>query len=257
MPKNTSSPKLIILEVIKEAYRLYKENFSTFIKVSGVYFVIRIFSRITRHFSDLSLDNGSSFTLNSTVLFVVAILLLYLQIKTIVSLYICISERYQSHKIKFIESFAKSKGKVKDYAVLSMLILLIILIPSLGALFSYNFIEIASLQQLLTITFLFLILYMGTIYSFAPVIGILEEEKHNYLEKSNQLVGSYFLKVAFLRHLNIILAIPYYYLVHILGVSLINEFFLFTVSRAIFIFIMPFTYAITVVMYYKLKEING
>lgn len=251
-------PKLPILGTIKEAIALYKDNLKLFLTISFIAFLINIITIISDYIKKFIQDP----TVGLLYLFFSYVLIfatLYYGIKISITMYICISERYKNRKIEIKDAYSRVNEKIWRYIGVSIQYFLIIAVPLIIFICTILFVKQLTLKITLIVIFAIPTIYLGTKYGFAPYVVVLENDKRRYFEMSKTLVKGDFGRIVILTFVTtIVFSIPYYTFTYIFNdfrhIPEFHKFLALILNRIIFIFATPFTYSISVVLYFKLKN---
>jgi len=221
-----SKKSIEIWEILKRSLSLYKENFSLFIGIIILGYV-------------LSLLNTLRMIILKTTYAWIGFITSWLGILIVswayIALVIAISNRYLNNKITLKECFIAAKEKYWRY---------------IGICILYGLILGAGLL-------LFLIpgIYWGTIFSLASITVVLEKRRDiGPLRISKELIRGYFWRV-FLLELIILLFSLYLYFIYF-GLAKINQNLATILLQIFLLFYTPFYIGVSVTLYYILKDIK-
>ncbi len=260
MEQNTGgNEKISIMEILKEGFYLYKNNFKLFISISFIGFLINAFVITFGHLQHLS--SSTTYGLIYSIANLVIVLLnIYFSVVVTISLIVCISKRYQSIDTTFQESYKYAKTRFWRYFGASMLVFLIMIIPFIGIIGVLLSPSAGSIKYIIFAICVCIIIYISTYFSFTTYIACLEDENAEYLRKSVKLVKAYFLKILIITFLSsTIFSLPSFYLTVIKlfnEISIISEYLVKIVSPFISLIVLPFSNSVMMVVYYRLKDIK-
>ena len=254
MSETEQKAKISIIEVIKEAAFLYKDNAWLFLKISFLGFIVNITNNILNHYMLLHSD----FHLFNLLRM---ILLSLLGVYIMLAAYICIFKRFNNKEITIKEAFQATKERFWEYMLISFLLFLILYIPSALIYPSYNAIEYSIVKWFLIAISSIPFIYLNTIFIFAPLLAILVKGGVKYFRISKKLVEGYFWPVFILTMLlSFVLAIPYkLYSQSFFGFGIIipvSPYIASLLDDLIILFANPLLYSISVILLYKLITIK-
>jgi len=213
-----------IVGTLKESFVLYKDNFILFIAIILLGGAITLIEQFLFIFN-ISLGWFSPITM---------LVGIYISFWAYVALILSVSKRFQNQDIKIKDAFLASKDKI-------------------GV-----FVGVSSFSFLIFITgcLLFIIpgFYLGTIFELAGLIVVLENVSFfDSFKRSKGLIKGYFWPVFIIFWIVFVIYLPVL-LLHNLGIaSSVKSFLIFFIS----LFFGPLGVAVTVNVYYKLKQIKG
>ncbi|MHB1454667.1 MAG: hypothetical protein ACYCYM_12050 [Saccharofermentanales bacterium] len=260
---NVEIQKVKVIAVISEAAQLYKANYKLFLKISFFAFTISIMITIMNYFRNvLRISNYRLAMLFDLIFPVILLVLIYYSTKFSVALYAGISERLNDREadVKGILSIASEK--VWRYIGVGLQLLLVLLVPFILVATAYFLVKNPVIKYLL-ISVVFLIgAYFYTIYGFAPFMAIFEKDKVKNFVISKKMVKGDFLRTAVLMAvIPGIFLLPGFLFTNVLNdrttLTPLTQLIGSSISNTIQIFVVPFTSALGVVLYYKLMKIKN
>lgn len=196
--KNFCTEKINILEVVKEGLHLCKGNYKSLLLICFISFVIFLFNTLLSYIK-LMLTPGWINSIYTTISFIVLFPIAYLDMKLTVSLWILISKCYSNERVSVKEAFALSARTIWSYIGTSILYSLM-LVPILVIFVPlFLMIQVAILKWILISLLVMLIVYLGTVYGFAPIAAALEGAKERNFRLSKTLVKGNFLRIMILQ----------------------------------------------------------
>jgi len=253
--------KLETVEVVKESLNLYKNNYKLLLKISLLSFLISIINTVFSYIRTVS-GAGAAYLV---ITLAISLIAAFFQAKLAVTMYICISNRYNGKTITFREAFEKSKKSVWTY-IGTIIIFILIMLPSvlfaLGVLFTA---KTEVLKYLLLLMVAVPSIYLVIIYEFAPLASVIEkgkkaeEGKAGYFKLSKRLVRNNFWRIALLMaSMMLIINLPSLFITNInpwfKALSALNQTIMNLLHDFFFVFISPAVSCIIVVLYLTLRK---
>lgn len=260
--KSVEHQGIKISVIFNEAIKLYKTNYKLFLKITVISFLIKTFTNAFNNF-------GNSFKMNNPILsliyhllsFIILTVLIYYGTKFSIALYASISERYKDKDMDIKGALSIAAEKFWRFVGVGLQLLLILIIPASIAMLSFFLVKNLIMKYVLVSIFSFIVIYLYTIYEFAPLMAIFEKDKAKYFTMSKQMIQGDFIRIVFLTvALPAVFLVPiytYYYIFNDRTTMIpLNNFVFTTINNLFSIFITPFTTSLSVVLYYKLIRIK-
>jgi hypothetical protein len=256
--KKLSSYKLETMGVVKESMSLYKNYYSLLLKISIVSFLIAIPSTVLSYIRAVS-EIGTLYFIVTIFDLIISLPIIYFQTKLNVTMYICISDCHSGKLITFKKAFEKSKKSIWSYIGIGIILGLIIAPFILAGYFIFTHVEAWLIKYLLLLLVAIPLLYLGTVYEFAPIASVLEDSKTSYFKLSKRLVQNNFWRIAvLLLGIGVVTALPSLLTGGInpwyRSLSVLNQNIIGLIRNLLFVFITPVVACITVVLYLTLRK---
>ena len=260
--ENTEIQKLHPPEVIRESWKLYKENAALFLAASFFIAIPDLLFSIYGDYINASSDH-SPFTY--LLYFVIFLAYFYLNLRFSIVLYFCVRERYEKRDVSFRSAFKDSHGRFWSYLGRSFLFCLILAVPILGIslpiwrmTYSNNLGFNASML-VIAVFFVIVLIYLGLAYCFVPLTAVIDKGSKSYFSLSKKLVRGDFWRILLVYViLCAVCAVPLavYMLAFCDGLSLSGTG---TYTESIFtnvvsLFLIPLIGSAYVIMYCRLKS---
>jgi hypothetical protein len=246
----------MVIDVVKESFKVYIENFNMFFGINAIGVVIMYF---TINFTKLGqVFNIVELTIIINIIgIVISLFGMYYNTRINITLILAIKSSYSEKRVGIKEIFINAKEFTWGYIGLVLLSGLIISIPMIILIFGYSKVEILPFKVAIMIISIIIILYLIVIYGFAPFTRILRPEINNCFAYSKNLVKNNFWKVLIVLIILILVQSPIYILSIIVDESKLGGIggFIFANLGLLFnLLIGPFTYGLTVISYLMLDK---
>ncbi|MCX8131311.1 MAG: hypothetical protein N3I35_14605 [Clostridia bacterium] len=251
-------PKLNMMAVVNEAIRLYKENLWFFIKISFIAFLINLLSNALIVFQYL-LKETTMVLVYKLFLFVMMFPFLYFSIKFSIATYVCIAARYKEKDISIKGALNVASERFWKYVGVNIQFFLVLLVPFAGVIVPFFLVNGIILKWTIIAIFATPLIYLVTVYGFAPLMTVLDKEKKQYFSTSKKLVeGDIWKTIILILVVTGVFYIPYYMYIYVFNdykaILPVNKYVISTIKQMLFVFITPFTNSVYVTLFYKLKE---
>jgi hypothetical protein len=250
--------KLDNIEIVNDSLQLYKENYRLFLNIAFAGLLIDLINQSILYLRDF-LGTSPMYLMLSLIMLVISLPLTYLDIRLSITLYICISKRFSKKSISFKQAFKISGESIWSYIGVFILYFIISLPFTVVGTLIYLYMKTTVLKWVLIFILLIPIVYLTTIYSFAPLATILEVEKTKYFNLSKKLVqGNLWRILVLLTIAGLITLIPG------LLISTLNpwykalgnqyQFILQVLHKIVILFISPLISTISTALYLTLRK---
>ena len=220
---NENTQELKIKKILKDAFLLYRSNFSIFLAISVLAYTVTLFEQLL---TSLKIFPGWFGFIASIAGFV-------LSIWANVALIFAAAERYRGNDVSVKEAFSAATSKIWRFFSVSVF---------------YSVIVILGLLLLIIPAF-----YVGTIFALAGIVMVLENSGFfEAFKRSKAIVRGYFWQVFLLFLFVFVMLIPFQ-IVYLLNINTTVKIFL---SLSAMILTAPFYVAVEINLYYKLLKIK-
>jgi hypothetical protein len=243
-----------VKNIIGKSFELHAENFPLFTGIASIYFIVQLIELAITH-----LREGHAFLSMKSVGFVIGILFFVIDVAMIIVSVTVISKRYNNEYVDLSEVFVSWSGRLGRYIGVILIFALVSIIPAIIGTVVYAFISAKILKYLLLGLLAIPLVYLMTVYSFAPYVAILESKNINSFVTSKNLVENCFWKVILIFAIaHIILFVPPYlvkigrdYIPLFQG---IDNIYFEIIKKFIAIFTGVLTNVFSISLYYALKN---
>ncbi|MDF2546174.1 MAG: hypothetical protein K0R93_1072 [Anaerosolibacter sp.] len=243
-----------IKNIIGKSFKLYSEKFSLFTGIATVSFIAQLLEVAITH-----LRVGHDFLSMKSVGFFIGMIFLVIDLAMIIVSTTVISKRYNDEYVDLNEAFLSWSGRLGRYIGVMLIFILVSIIPAIIGTIVYAFVTTKILKYFLLGLMSIPVIYLMTIYSFAPYVAILESKNINSFAMSKNLVKNYFWKVILVFTISyVILFVPSYLIKigrdYIPLFQRIDNTYLELIKKFIAIFTGVLTNVFSISLYYALKE---
>lgn len=194
MGNNIKAKKLVLVEVLSESMRLYKNNFSLLFKLNAIGVLILLLSSNFIRLKGIV----DIFELNLLISFIGMILMyvgLYYNLRVTVALILAIKDRYNDRKVRIKDIYNRSKGYIWKYIGTGLLLGLMMIIPLSFIMFGLSRVDSIILKAVIIIVGAIPLSYIMVNYGLALYVRIFKPGIKNYFTYSKKLVANYFWEV--------------------------------------------------------------